>query len=660
MENPKHISTLLLLSGLLFSCGGNSPATTSSVGTTSSGTNTASTTAEETSSAPAKQDVPVTEPVTLGEDPLITEKASVEGMFKDEYANATNGIEKDKIVAANYFKNGKYLAEAPSSNEDSDDVKLEFHTADSTRFIDVAAGYAVTLPKNKGFKVDYEFARNGMKFTNDTERVRLSYETVRPYPHTAQYYNTYMREWVTPFISKEAYIEENDMEYFLPSIDDSKNVISGYSVTTFHIKINGLKSLSHSYYNFAFIKKKTTFEGFFFIHLKSATDDQTTFEQILKSYQRLTPTGTAKNYMPEQHSIVNPDWNDRTKAYYENMKKKDVPDWGYFFESFPNTVTDNHASIKKVLQDELAWLESDEYTGHKSELIATYSHISWYDLDHFFSPEFAKGMAGGDGTNGKMVMQYTYQYTTNSNAVRPDRESDVASPIFNIFRGKYDEKFHKLARDLKAYEAPILFRLNNEMNSDWTSYCGLFNLLDPELFTLSWQYLYNIFKEEHVDNCIWVWNPFDDTFPVSCWGDYFAYWPGEEYVQVLGLTSYEYNNYNVGEGDSRKDFDKRYGDLYEYNKDYFLELPWFVGEFACGAGGVPGEVGRNQDYQAEFIRKMFESIKAKKPFVTQIKGYIWFSKDDMGNDGPVNYIKLEKKLTDTLGALRVGLKSIHE
>lgn len=58
--------------------------------------------------------------------------------------------------------------------------------------------------------------------------------------------------------------------------------------------------------------------------------------------------------------------------------------------------------------------------------------------------------------------------------------------MFDVLRGKFDDFFASLARDVKSYEQPVLFRLNNEMNTDWTSYCGMVTLLDPDIFIMTW------------------------------------------------------------------------------------------------------------------------------------------------------------------------------
>ena len=107
----------------------------------------------------------------------------------------------------------------------------------------------------------------------------------------------------------------------------------------------------------------------------------------------------------------------------------------------------------------------------------------------------------GDGIgffNGKKVLQLSYQFTNNNNTVRGN---DLYTPMFDILRGplsdsyedsmtmqnKVDDVMHSLAEKIKSYKEPLLFRLNNEMNSDWVSYCGQVTLMDPDIFSLTWE-----------------------------------------------------------------------------------------------------------------------------------------------------------------------------
>lgn len=643
-------ASLLLGLGVLASCGGG----VSSVAPSSSASSSESISSEE-----IKQDIKVESAIELGSKIQITDKGSIGNLFKEEYADPSNDVDAQSIVGANLFQNGVYRAKDVAL-KNQDDVKLEFYTESHVRYADLSSGYAITLPLSSKFSADFTLARNSMRFVSKNEIVKTSYEEVRPYAKTAQGYNTYMNEWFATYISKQAYIDENDFEYFLPTESKKKTVLSGFEVTSYHILIHNAGSIAYPYYNIAVIKKNGSYAGFFFVMVKSKTADQSIFDSVVASYTKLDKQGEAKNYLAKQKAIPNSNWNDDTKAYYQSLCNKTVPDFGFFIESFNNTEEDSYQDTLDFINSELDWMESPAYLGHDNEILATYMHICWYDVDHRFPLTMAKELAGGNGNNGKKVMEFSYQYTTNNNLVNKDLTTGFRSPLVNVLRGVYDAKLHELAKDIKSYGDPVLFRLNNEMNTDWTSYCGIFNLLDPDLFVESWKYLYDIFEEEGVDNCIWIWNPFDDSYPTSYWGDFLSYYPGDAYVQSIGLTSYEFNNHVDGEVDQRRGFKDRFQNLYDLNSEFFLDLPWTVGEFACGAGGeTSGELGRNEEFQAEFVKDMFEAFAKKEDYVKNIKAMIWFSKNDTDAERSViNYLKIDKGLTNTIKSFREGFEKL--
>ena len=266
--------------------------------------------------------------------------------------------------------------------------------------------------------------------------------------------------------------------------------------------------------------------------------------------------------------------------------------------------------------------------GHKYDIFATYTHLSSQGTPHHFPTDMAKELAGGNGKNGKPVLQFTYQYTTDNNTV-----ATMTTPMFDIMRGKYDGHFRRLARDIKEYGKPVLFRLNNEMNTDWTSYCGMLTLLDPEIFNITWRRLYDIFEEEGVDNAIWIWNPIETSSPYSSWGEDINYFPGVDYVQLLGGTNYEMNNYTKEAAEkSYKSFRTCYKAQYEKNKDVFSKWFTVIAETACGSGGnATGELGRNAAVQAKYVREMFDVLYTgeKEEWATRIKGIIWFNCNDI-------------------------------
>ncbi len=160
--------------------------------------------------------------------------------------------------------------------------------------------------------------------------------------------------------------------------------------------------------------------------------------------------------------------------------------------------------------------------------------------------------------------------------------ADNRSVMYDILNGHYDDYFSQYARDIKAFGHPVLFRLNNEMNGDWCSWSSWHSSKDPELFKAVWRHIYQIFEANGVDNCLWVFNPNEISFPGFKWNHYLAYFPGSEYVDIVGLTGYNTGNYFNGE--SWRSFETIYDPIYGPYMQVF-DYPFIITEFACSSFG---------------------------------------------------------------------------
>lgn len=181
--------------------------------------------------------------------------------------------------------------------------------------------------------------------------------------------------------------------------------------------------------------------------------------------------------------------------------------------------------------------------------------------------------------------------------------------IYEILDGKYDEHLNKYANDIKALNTPVLLRLNNEMNGDWCQYCAYYYGKDAELYRECWKYIYKIFEKNEVSNVLWVWNPNHKSFPNFSWNRDLMYYPGDEYVDIVGLTAYNTGNYY--EGESWNSFDELY---LEYYKEYerIFDKPLMITEFGSSIFG--GD-------KVKWVEDMFKSLE-KYP---GIKVAVWWN-----------------------------------
>ena len=597
---------------------------------------------------------PIPEPVYPIEldGTFITDTTVIASMFKDYFADENTVASDSMVFAARWLVDNEYKSTFKYGwRTSSVDLRYEFYTQDYLRFVSESDGYALSIPLELKPVPDYTIAKYGQKFSSDRFSLRVTLEQVKPYTPNEYYYGVYTGEWLDRYISNDNYVSQNDLRYITNTVKNDESLIEGYSVNIYSINAQGLDLPLHK---IALVRPLGQWSKFGFLVYKcSSQADVLKFAKILKSFRVISNYGRSKNFLPAQEPRPNPRWNEETKAYYQKLLSQQTLDFGVFSASMVESTSDSYSTNHAKIVAEKERLEAA--FGHPYEIMPTYSHLAWYSTLHHFPSEMAEEFAGGNGFNGKPVLQFSYQFTTNNNNVSASNKTNCSTPMFDILRGKYDELLHDLAVKIKAYGHPVLFRLNNEMNTDWTSYCGMMTLCDPDIFIDTWKYLYGIFEEEGVDNCIWIFNPVAVSCPYSNWSEDLAYYPGNDYVQILGLTAYE-----SGNADTFTPFRDHYTRLYSKNNAVFGALPWVISEFGCGAGGAAsGAEKRNAAQQAAWVRAMFGDFMSDYDYTKPIKGAVWFSANDYSGNQTSNYFELSADLTETLQAFRDGFATMY-
>lgn len=316
-------------------------------------------------------------------------------------------------------------------------------------------------------------------------------------------------------------------------------------------------------------------------------------DRILTSFRFTDKIGTSGNHRQFTPDVTH--FSDTVSQYYQAAFSPTSPQrWGIF--SYGATANlDYLKSLEKKLDyqfDVLVRYQTLETNVPIAEL-----EKAWQD---------------------QRVVELTLQTMKN--------QGDNTGVIYDILDGKYDAFFHQYGKDLKSFGKPVLFRLNNEMNGDWCVYSAYHYSRDPELYKEMWRYIHGIFKEEGADNLLWVWNPHDGSFPNFSWNHGFNYFPGEKYVDIVGLTGYNTGTYHPGE--RWRSFDEIYPALYQSYTKVF-NYPMMITEF--GSNNVGGD-------KAAWVRDMFQKI----PSYDRIKIIIWFNGTDMDAAGkPARIYRLD-------------------
>ena len=216
----------------------------------------------------------------------------------------------------------------------------------------------------------------------------------------------------------------------------------------------------------------------------------------------------------------------------------------------------------------------------------------------------------------------------------------TATMTYDLLSGKYDAFLHAYARDVAAFEEPLLFRFNNEMNGDWCAYSAYHSSKDAGLYVESYKYVYRIFAEAGANNALWVWNPHDGSFPEFAWNHYLTYYPGDEYVDIVGLTGYNAGTYYKGE--EWRGFKEIYDPLYAEYHELFPHKALMITEFASNSVG------------GDKVAWINEAMTHMKDYA-RICVAIWWNHCDFDGDIPSRIYKLDENEA-TLEAFKLGLE----
>ena len=182
--------------------------------------------------------------------------------------------------------------------------------------------------------------------------------------------------------------------------------------------------------------------------------------------------------------------------------------------------------------------------------------------------------------------------------------------VEEVINGDFDTAIQNWAKGIKETGTPVFIRIGNEMNGYWVSWGYKGTYEDSDLYAMAYRHIVDIFKANGADNAKFVWNPNGTSIPDYGWNAATMYYPGQNYVDWLGMTRYNFGTPNFSY------FDDLYKDLYQEYSLQFPNKPMMIGEF----GSV--ESNGNKPY---FIKDMFQKISHNYP---NLKLIIWFDSGD--------------------------------
>lgn len=201
--------------------------------------------------------------------------------------------------------------------------------------------------------------------------------------------------------------------------------------------------------------------------------------------------------------------------------------------------------------------------------------------------------------------------------------SGTTYPLDAVINGSYDSYISGYADQVKSWEHPLFIRLGHEFNGDWYPYGGANNgggtlngfgdpaLPDgPERFIAAYKHVYDIFKNRGVQNVTWIWCPNNGSTPDQSWNDPVNYYPGDAYVDWIGLDGYNFGRSQTWSG--WLDFWHVYANesgkgIYQKFESY--NKPMMIAEFASVETGGSKSDWISKAYNL-YLKYSFPKIKA--------------------------------------------------
>jgi beta-mannanase len=244
---------------------------------------------------------------------------------------------------------------------------------------------------------------------------------------------------------------------------------------------------------------------------------------------------------------------------------------------------------------------------------------------HFFQP-FA--MDGGHTQNNypsverinKVIEEgYIPMITLEDHFVKIS--ATVKQPnLYSIVENHFDAFFTDWAKRLKKVNGVVLLRILHEFNGDWYPWCVVNNDKNPRLVITAFRHIHDIFQEEGATNVKFIWCPNSTSYPQEKWNYMMEAYPGDEYVDFLGLDIYN------GAGKELpvwRSFRKEGIESYFILTQQLPNKPLFVCEISSRER-KESEMKPNQN-KAEWIKQMSEAVRTD---MSKIRLLTWFNEKE--------------------------------
>jgi len=137
---------------------------------------------------------------------------------------------------------------------------------------------------------------------------------------------------------------------------------------------------------------------------------------------------------------------------------------------------------------------------------------------------------------------------------RTELEEGIADPNYslqNIIDGQFDSDLLQWFTEAAQTGFPLLVEFGTEVNGDWFPWNGSYNgggepstygdpakADGPERFVDAYRHIIDLARQAGATNITWFFHIDAEGQPVETWNDFENYYPGDDYIDWLGISVY--------------------------------------------------------------------------------------------------------------------------
>jgi hypothetical protein len=215
-----------------------------------------------------------------------------------------------------------------------------------------------------------------------------------------------------------------------------------------------------------------------------------------------------------------------------------------------------------------------------------------------------------------------------------------------IAAGQYDSYLSAFARKAAAWGKPFIIRFAHEMNLEryhWGTGKDQYGPQSPEIYQQMFRYVVDLFRKVGAHKVLWAFCPNAESLPnpahspAASWNRARNYYPGDDYVDILGMDGYNWGTTQTpqknGWESSWRSFQDIFAPMYQELRSLSPHKPLLIFETASAREG--GD-------KALWIKEAIPVLRS-----WQVQGLIWFqvSKEvdwRLNSGGDFSYLPLSR------------------